>query len=400
MISFVTTSPIYECVQSRQRTISTLEVRYLRTPRRVFKFALRMTSIAVAQTGSSTAANTSDLPAYGDTPALLLTNDDGLDPGNAMVLDVARTMVRRGHRVVVCAPGQNNSACGQKITLGVKMTFRRHLDLEAEYGDGGDLLSVFSLEEGSPSDCIIIAIEPRTGLLAKLGLRPLMTLSGVNLGPNLGSDVLYSGTFGAARQSAMYAIPALAVSLGAFGKRREDPAYAKSCDASVEAAASIAVQLLALLPATLPDAGRQRPVRLQSPAMNGTRGGAIDALRSAFAVGDVLVNVNVPKDWTGDYEACYLDSVFYRSVVEWGDVTSPPTGHEAGSVRIGTAGSVDHMFANASDALALKRGRASVSTVSTWPVSHPLAIPDILVRAAVPQPVTAGIVGLPAWMIE
>lgn len=60
---------------------------------------------------------------------------------------------------------------------------------------------------GTPSDCVKLAI---TELLnGKLD----MVISGINNGPNLGSEILYSGTVAGAMEGAFLGIPSMAVSL-------------------------------------------------------------------------------------------------------------------------------------------------------------------------------------------
>ncbi|MEE8147728.1 MAG: 5'/3'-nucleotidase SurE, partial [Longimicrobiales bacterium] len=60
--------------------------------------------------------------------------------------------------------------------------------------------------DGTPTDCVILAVNE---LLER---RPDFCLSGVNHGPNMGDDVLYSGTVAAAMEATVIGIPALAVS--------------------------------------------------------------------------------------------------------------------------------------------------------------------------------------------
>jgi 5'-nucleotidase len=62
---------------------------------------------------------------------------------------------------------------------------------------------------GSPADCVLLAV------LGALPFRPDMVISGINIGPNIGTDIVYSGTAAAARQAALMGIPSLAVSLDA-----------------------------------------------------------------------------------------------------------------------------------------------------------------------------------------
>jgi len=63
---------------------------------------------------------------------------------------------------------------------------------------------------GSPADCVSLA------LLGLMDQKPDIVVSGINLGPNLGSDLMYSGTAGAARQAAFLGIPGIALSLLAY----------------------------------------------------------------------------------------------------------------------------------------------------------------------------------------
>jgi 5'-nucleotidase len=65
---------------------------------------------------------------------------------------------------------------------------------------------VFSCS-GSPADCVLLAV------LGALPFKPDIVISGINIGPNIGTDIVYSGTAAAARQAALMGIPSLAVSL-------------------------------------------------------------------------------------------------------------------------------------------------------------------------------------------
>jgi 5'-nucleotidase len=69
------------------------------------------------------------------------------------------------------------------------------------------------MADGTPSDCVKLALET----ILKNDL-PELVISGINRGPNLGSDVLYSGTVSAAIEGSMYGIPSIATSLYDFGK--------------------------------------------------------------------------------------------------------------------------------------------------------------------------------------
>jgi 5'-nucleotidase len=63
---------------------------------------------------------------------------------------------------------------------------------------------------GTPADCVIV------GLLGVMDQRPDVVVSGINIGPNLGTDIIYSGTVAAARQAAFMGIPGIAVSINSY----------------------------------------------------------------------------------------------------------------------------------------------------------------------------------------
>ena len=131
---------------------------------------------------------------------LLLTNDDGFEsPGILLLADALRGA---GHRVIMVAPDRDNSGISHAIT------FFKGLHKLAEIGSDS-----FSFE-GTPADCVVIALR---GGLPELsmedGFAPDAVIAGINRGANLGSDLVYSGTAGAARQGAFCGIPSLALSL-------------------------------------------------------------------------------------------------------------------------------------------------------------------------------------------
>jgi len=97
--------------------------------------------------------------------------------------------------VTTIAPDRNTSAVARGITI------RRALALQPRtFGGGYDGLAC----DGTPSDCVRVAL---------LGLRcpvPDLVVSGVNAGGNMGADVTYSGTVGAAFEAALRGHPAVA----------------------------------------------------------------------------------------------------------------------------------------------------------------------------------------------
>ena len=126
---------------------------------------------------------------------ILVTNDDGImAPG---ILALRRALLDMGE-VTVVAPTVPQSAVGHAITLTTPIRV-----LRVSLGDGATGYGV----EGRPADCVKLA------LLELLKERPDLVVSGINLGANVGINVLYSGTVAAAVEGAFYGIPAVAVSI-------------------------------------------------------------------------------------------------------------------------------------------------------------------------------------------
>jgi 5'-nucleotidase len=121
---------------------------------------------------------------------ILCTNDDGfLAPGLGVLSDAARTL----GTVHVVAPDREQSATSHSLTM--------HFPLRARQVRDG----VHSVT-GTPTDCVALAVG------ALLDGKPDLVLSGVNHGPNMGEDVLYSGTVAGAMEATILGIPAIAVS--------------------------------------------------------------------------------------------------------------------------------------------------------------------------------------------
>lgn len=330
-------------------------------------------------------------------PVILLTNDDGVCPDTALILPLARRLISDGHDVVVCAPGQNNSACGQRITLSSLMTMRRHSDYEQRFAPTQKSmkhgsLHVFSIDQGTPSDCVIASIESDHGLLAHLSARPYLVVSGINVGQNLGSDILYSGTFAAARQAAMYGFPAIALSLDLFTNSINSPKHKAAVDNALNAASSFVAKALSILPKTLPDPGRRYPLETANGYSN-TRDGTCELqthLCDAFSRGDIVLNVNVPVQWNGQFTASTLDSIWYRSVIKMDHAPSGIPNDAKETVVFRFSGKcVDQLCSPGSDVHVLRHSKAaSVTPVSTWPLNHVLALPQKFFNDVITKPNT------------
>jgi 5'-nucleotidase len=168
-------------------------------------------------------------------PHILLTNDDGI---HAAGLRALAAELDGFAKLSIVAPSREQSGAAQSLTL--RQPIICHELGEREWA-----------VDGTPADCVIVALHK---LLPE---KPDMVISGINSGANLGENVYYSGTVGAAREAALHHIPALAMSL-----------CSKKAGATFDAAARIARSTAELiLKEGLPD--------------------------------QVLLNVNVPEPWSG-----------------------------------------------------------------------------------------------------
>ncbi len=128
---------------------------------------------------------------------ILVSNDDGyLAPG----LSALAAEMRRIAGVTVVAPERNRSGASNSLTL--------ERPLRAETMENG-----FVRVDGTPTDCVHLAI---TGLLEE---EPDMVVAGLNSGPNMGDDVIYSGTVAAATEGRFLGFPAIAVSMNSYEPR-------------------------------------------------------------------------------------------------------------------------------------------------------------------------------------
>lgn len=131
---------------------------------------------------------------------ILVSNDDGY---LAMGLKVLAEHLQRIASVTVVAPDRDRSGSSNSLTLDVP--------LRAKKMDNG-----YVCVEGTPTDCVHLAI---TGLLEE---EPDMVVAGLNAGPNMGDDVIYSGTVAAATEGRFLGFPSIALSMGSARPRHWD----------------------------------------------------------------------------------------------------------------------------------------------------------------------------------
>ena len=128
-------------------------------------------------------------------PHILITNDDGI---HAEGLRALVEGVRGLGTVSVVAPNQERSAASQSLTLRHPIFLEQIAEREWAV-------------EGTPADAMILALhrlfpEP-----------PDLVISGINRGGNLGENIFYSGTVGAAMEATINHVPSIAISVAHRG---------------------------------------------------------------------------------------------------------------------------------------------------------------------------------------
>jgi len=141
---------------------------------------------------------------------ILICNDDGITYKGIHALINA---FKGEHEVIAIAPDSERSGFSHSVTIFRSLSY-----------SSGDLSGIESYAvSGTPADCV------KLGVLHILKNRPPdLVLSGINSGPNLGSDVMYSGTVAGASEGVYLGVPAMAISLGSWTKK--DDAYLRAAD--------------------------------------------------------------------------------------------------------------------------------------------------------------------------
>ena len=120
----------------------------------------------------------------------LVTNDDGIHARGLRLLAGAAAELGE---MEVAAPDREQSATSHSLTMHRPLRVTRS-------GDGSFVV------DGTPTDCVLLAVNEL------LDWTPDFVVSGVNHGPNMGEDVLYSGTVAAAMEGTILGVPSLAIS--------------------------------------------------------------------------------------------------------------------------------------------------------------------------------------------
>jgi 5'-nucleotidase len=187
-------------------------------------------------------------------PDILITNDDGIHaPGLRALVEALAGLAT----ISVVAPSSERSAAAQSLTVRHPIFCEQMADRE------------WSIE-GTPADAMMVALHR---LFPK---PPNLVISGINRGPNLGENIFYSGTVGAATEAVINHVPAFAISLAYRGP-----------DIVFTNAALFARRLAELI------------------------------LQKGLPPG-VLLNVNVPLDWKGGVRFTRQSGKLTRTVLQEG----------------------------------------------------------------------------------
>ncbi|MBZ5696751.1 MAG: 5'/3'-nucleotidase SurE [Acidobacteriia bacterium] len=236
-------------------------------------------------------------------PNILITNDDGIHaPGLRALVQAMKGL----GTVTVVAPSAERSASAQSLTLRQPI----YCDQIAE--------REYSIE-GTPADAMILAIHK---LLPE---RPDIVVSGINRGGNVGENIYYSGTIGAAMEAAVNRVPAIAVSVAYRGREFDF-----------------------------------------SPAAHFTRSLVPLVLREGLPAG-VMLNVNVPQDWTGEVRITRQSSKITRNLLQPG--TDPRGRHYYWLSEQQLTGEIDPD----TDHAAIRSGAASITPLEV-DQTHPASL--------------------------
>jgi 5'/3'-nucleotidase len=187
-------------------------------------------------------------------PNILITNDDGIHaPGLRALVEGLKGL----GTITVVAPSRERSAAAQSLTL--RQPIYCDQIAEREYAI-----------EGTPADAMILAFHK---LLKE---KPDVVVSGINRGGNLGENIFYSGTVGAAMEAAINRAPAIAVSVAYRGREFDFGRAAQFTRSLV-------------------------PLVLGEGLPNG-----------------VMLNVNVPQDWSGEVRITRQSSKITRNMLQPG----------------------------------------------------------------------------------
>lgn len=135
---------------------------------------------------------------------ILLTNDDGYSAEGIISLALA---LADEHDVYVSAPATEKSGAGHALTFNRTLCWTQVSPSEMLLKNAAGKDIPFHAVHGSPADAVKFALE-----YIYRGEKFDLVISGINSVLNVGSDIIYSGTFGAAEEGSVLGVPGIAVS--------------------------------------------------------------------------------------------------------------------------------------------------------------------------------------------
>ena len=305
-------------------------------------------------------------------PVVFVTNDDGIEAPGIQAL--IRELNIQGYPLFVLAPSTEQSATGMRISVRKKLKVTNRRDIADKLQTNQNVpLKMYSLD-GSPCDCVIAALDGGIKILEP-DLMPTICISGVNQGPNISVDIMHSGTVSAARESALYGLPSIAVSLATYEH--------SNFEYSVKGAVKVLKSCLEFLPLTPSDFLRKNGSKL-SMSLNSD----LESIRKNFAHGNIFLNLNAPVKWNGKFSTVSLGSRWYRNAIRSHELEDGSMAFEVGAAEI-----IEEEIPN-SDCFSVNLGEYAISPISSWPVNHPLGV----TRAVLDAATISGENGLPIWL--
>ncbi len=150
---------------------------------------------------------------------VFLTNDDGYQSKG--LLAIREELLKSGYEVITVTPDRNMSGTSHSLTFTRPLKI---VELEKNF---------YYIADGTPADCVHVGLN----IILK-DKKPDILVSGINTGPNIGNDVFYSGTVGAAREGTLFDIPSIALSVGSS----KNPNYQEIAQVGIKIVNAVAIK--------------------------------------------------------------------------------------------------------------------------------------------------------------
>lgn len=243
---------------------------------------------------------------------ILLTNDDGINAGGIRAL---YNVFSTRHDVYIIAPESERSACSNAITVRSQLTIKKVA--EGQYS-----------VSGYPADCIII------GLSGEFIPEVDLVISGINHGPNVGDDLIFSGTVAGARTAYIFGKAAIAISINAY--HRESKYFKDASRFLLDFIDSISPDIIKYGNSMINEAGQSLP---STPFYN-------------INYPDMPVDQIKGKRYTSIGRRLYRDS--FKNMI-----------FESNEAFVQMGGYIESIFSEGTDVTALEQGYISISPLMT-----------------------------------